>query len=125
QREVGDKLYIYYSEQRHRLIETLLREHHFAYDDAIHAAQRLLDRIIFIAFCEDRGLLPQDLIENTWRSVAPLELATNPRWKRFLDTFRAIDIGHRNLELPTGYNGGLFKKNDLIDDLQLDDRWAE
>lgn len=125
QREVGDKLYNYYSEQRHRLIEALIRDHGFGYDDAIHAAQRLLDRIIFIAFCEDRGLLPDDLIDKTWRSVAPLELATNPRWRRFLDTFRAIDKGHRNLDLPTGYNGGLFRYDKLVDELQLDDRWTD
>ncbi len=50
---------------------------------------------------------------------------TNPRWRNFLDTFHAIDKGHRNLDLPTGYNGGLFKHDPLVDDLELDDRWAD
>ncbi|MGH7178433.1 MAG: Eco57I restriction-modification methylase domain-containing protein, partial [Tepidisphaeraceae bacterium] len=126
QREVGDGLYKYYSEQRSLLIETLMqKEEPFNQEQAIFAAQRLLDRVIFIAFCEDRGLLPKNLIENTWRSVAPLELATNPRWRKFLEAFRAIDKGHPALDLPTGYNGGLFKRNELIDDLNLDDRWAD
>ncbi|MFA6133276.1 MAG: DNA methyltransferase [Phycisphaerae bacterium] len=123
---VGDKLYDYYAEQRLHLIDALISEYKYSTDDAIHAAQRLLDRIIFIAFCEDRGLLPNKLLENTWKSVPPLARASNPRWRNFLDTFHAIDQGHRSLDLPTGYNGGLFKKDPLVDDLQLEDEpWTD
>ncbi|MFH1108912.1 MAG: hypothetical protein V1790_06935, partial [Planctomycetota bacterium] len=68
---VGDRLYNYYSEQRDALIDALISEYKYSTDDAIHAAQRLLDRVIFIAFCEDRGLLPPKLLENTWNNVAP------------------------------------------------------
>jgi hypothetical protein len=32
-------------------------------DTAIRIAQKILDRIIFIAFCEDRALLPEKCIE--------------------------------------------------------------
>jgi hypothetical protein len=124
--EVGDKLYNYYADQRLHLIDALINEHHYSTDDAIHAAQRLLDRIVFIAFCEDRGLLPHKLLENTWRNVAPLARASNPRWRNFLDTFHAIDKGHRSLDLPTGYNGGLFEDDPLIDKLDLaDEPWTE
>ena len=62
QREVGDKLYDYYSEQRLLLIEELIRKHGRTPDQAIGIAQKLLDRIVFIAFCEDRGLLPPRLL---------------------------------------------------------------
>lgn len=124
QTEVGEKLYKYYSEQRDLLIQTLIEQQKLAYDDAIHAAQRLLDRIIFMAFCEDRALLPPGLIEKTWAHVPPLARATNPRWKNFLEAFHAIDKGHPELELPTGYNGGLFEHDPLVDDLNLEDRWA-
>ena len=121
QRTVGDKLYDYYSEQRIRLIDALIHEEKYSIPDAIHAAQRLLDRVIFVAFCQHRGLLPPKLLESTWANVAPLARATNPRWQNFLDMFHAIDKGHKLLDLPTGYNGGLFRKDDLIDDLQLED----
>src|SRR5205823_1433585 len=57
QREVGDKLYDYYSDQRIRLIQHLVSDHGKTQDQALRAAQKLLDRIIFVAFCEDRGLL--------------------------------------------------------------------
>ncbi|HSV16122.1 MAG TPA: DNA methyltransferase [Tepidisphaeraceae bacterium] len=125
QREIGDKLYAYYAEQRELLIAELMQHKQFTQDEAIHAAQRLLDRIIFMAFCEDRGLLPEKLIETTWKHVAPLARATNPRWRNFLDAFVAIDKGHPSLDLPTGYNGGLFREDPLVDTLQLDDRWAD
>jgi len=124
--EVGDDLYNHYAEQRLRLIDALISEYGYSTDDAIHAAQRLLDRIIFIAFCEDRGLLFPKLLETTWRNVHPLAFVSNPRWQNFLMTFRAIDTGHKSLDLPTGYNGGLFKRDPLVDDLQLaDEPWTE
>ncbi len=124
QREVGDKLYTYYAQQRDALIAELMEKKSFSQDHAIHAAQRLLDRVIFMAFCEDRGLLPEKLIENTWKAAAPLARVTNPRWQAFLDAFHAIDKGHASLDLATGYNGGLFKHDDLVDNLDLEDRWA-
>jgi hypothetical protein len=125
QREIGDKLYNYYAEQRELLIDELMDRHGMSQDTAIHVAQRLLDRIIFMAFCEDRGLLPEKLIESTWKNVAPLARATNPRWRNFLDAFHAIDKGHASLDLPTGYNGGLFRHDPLVDNLDLEDRWAD
>lgn len=125
QREVGDRLYNYYADQRALLIEELIERRGMAQDVAIHVAQRLLDRIIFMAFCEDRGLLPEKLIESTWRNVPPLARATNPRWRNFLDAFHAIDKGHEALDLPTGYNGGLFRHDPLVDELDLNDRWAD
>jgi hypothetical protein len=122
--EVGDDLYNYYADQRLHLIDALINEYHYSTDDAIHAAQRLLDRIVFIAFCEDRGLLPEKLLENTWANVAPLARA-GARWRNFLDMFDAIDKGHKSLDLPTGYNGGLFEDDPLIDHLDLaDEPWT-
>ena len=125
QRRVGDKLYKYYSEQRAELIDHLILAKHLSQDDAIHAAQRLLDRIIFMAFCEDRHLLPERLIRNTFQNIPPLARATNPRWRAFLDAFYAIDKGHKDLDLPTGFNGELFKPDPIIDTLDLEDRWTE
>jgi hypothetical protein len=125
QKEVGDKLYKYYADSRQQLIGELIDRKGFTQDAAIRVAQKLLDRIIFMAFCEDRGLLPDKLIESTWKNVAPLARATNPRWQNFLDAFHAIDKGHPSLDLTTGYNGGLFKNDDTIDNLNLDDQWTD
>ncbi len=128
QREVGDKLYAYYAEQRQALIGHLMDVKGMTQDRAIRSAQCLLDRVIFMAFCEDRGLLPEKLIESTWKNVPPLAHATNPRWRNFIDAFHAIDKGHPSLDLQEGYNGGLFSSegdNEAIDNLDLDDRWTD
>jgi Eco57I restriction-modification methylase len=124
QREVGDELYNYYSDQRSQLIQELVAHHGKTQDQAIRAAQKLLDRIVFIAFCEDRGLLPRKLLESTFKNVPPLARATNPRWRNFLEMFHAIDKGHPNLDLVEGYNGGLFAEDDNVDKLDLRDEWT-
>ncbi len=58
QATVSDKLYELYSNARTQLIEHLQSLGHVT-DAAIEMAQRLLDRVIFIAFCEDRQLLQE------------------------------------------------------------------
>ena len=113
QREVGDALYDDYSSQRVRLIEHLLNKIGYSLETSIYVAQRILDRIIFIAFCEDRDLLGEKTIKATYETVPPFAKATNPRWRNFLDLFRAMDVGHRNMPyLETGFNGGLFREDE-------------
>ena len=59
QKIVGDDLYKEYHWRRLELIEHLQFQEGKSFDEAIRIAQKLLDRIIFIAFCEDRELLPK------------------------------------------------------------------
>lgn len=125
QRAVGDELYDAYAANRYRLIEHLHFQHGKSLERAIDIAQKLLDRIIFIAFCEDRELLPAKCLERAGRTVTPFSRVTNPRWRNFLDLFHAVDRGHEEmLALPTGYNGGLFRHDPEVDDLQLTDDWT-
>ncbi|HUS91102.1 MAG TPA: DNA methyltransferase [Phycisphaerae bacterium] len=124
QRQVGGELYESYHEHRTRLIEHLCAPPHGKpLDAAIRIAQKLLDRIVFVAFCEDRGLLPRDSIGRAWREVAAFARVTNPRWRNFLSLFRSIDEGNAASGVPP-YDGGLFKEDPEVDDLQLDDDWA-
>jgi len=102
QREIGDELYAVYSRHRLELILHLRSEHEYDVDRAIAIAQKILDRIIFIAFCEDRGLLPGRIIERAYREVPPLARVTNPRWRNFLDLFHAVDSGHSSLVTQQG-----------------------
>ena len=124
QREVGDELYQDYHDNRVRLIQHLSSEpHKKTLDTAIRIAQKLIDRIVFVAFCEDRGLLPEKSIYKSWNQVTPFHRVTNPRWKNFLELFRSIDEGNE----PRGispYNGGLFRKDEEVDELDLDDEWT-
>jgi len=125
QREVGDELYNAYSANRLALIHYLHDRRKKLLESAIAIAQKLLDRVIFIAFCEDRGLLPGDTIHKTFSQLPPLSRATNPRWRNFLDLFHAVDQGHPSLNFGNGgYNGGLFRHDPEVDDIDLSDDWT-
>jgi hypothetical protein len=76
--------------------------------------QKLLDRVLFCAFSEARGLLPPETIANAYRHTDPY----NPRpiWENFRGLFRSIDQGNAQLEIPQ-YNGGLFERDELLEHL--------
>ncbi|MFI5455560.1 MAG: Eco57I restriction-modification methylase domain-containing protein [Isosphaerales bacterium] len=51
-------------------------------------SQKLLDRILFIAFCEDRGLLPAETIKRAFSYRDPYN--PRPLWDNFRGMFRAV-----------------------------------
>ncbi len=128
QNTVGDKLYDFYSTNRLKLIQYFAHHRKAVVGRGVlRVAQKLLDRIIFMAFCENRDLLPAKLIDRpatamfrfSWRWV------TNPRWQNFLALFKAVDKGHAEIGVEHGYNGGLFAHDPAVDDLQLpDEPWT-
>jgi hypothetical protein len=125
QREVGDELYQYYHDNRHALIQCLLNQpYNKSLDDAIRIAQKLIDRIIFVAFCEDRELLPPNSIGKAWEQLPPFYRVTNPKWQNFLNLFHSIDEGNENNGIPP-YDGGLFSHDEDVDNLQLEDEWTD
>ncbi|MFA7257479.1 MAG: DNA methyltransferase, partial [Kiritimatiellales bacterium] len=125
QREVGDELYQYYHDNRQALISRLTKPPYSKpLDDAIRITQKLIDRIIFVAFCEDRELLPENSIGIAWEQLPAFFRVTNPRWQNFLNLFHHIDKGNERNGIP-GYNGGLFRQDDEVDNLQLDDEWTD
>jgi hypothetical protein len=125
QREVGSELYRDYHSNRVALIQHLRRKpHDKPLDGAIHVAQKLLDRIVFVAFCKDRQLLPSDVIKKAADQVSPFARVTNPRWRNFRDLFHSIDQGNKDAGI-TAYDGGLFIHDAEVDDLELEDPWTQ
>ncbi|MGQ0634486.1 MAG: Eco57I restriction-modification methylase domain-containing protein [Planctomycetaceae bacterium] len=125
QKEVGDDLYKEYQWRRLELIEHLYCNEGKSLDSAIRLAQKILDRIIFIAFCEDRGLLPEKLLETTPREIRLYSRALNPAWENFLDLFTAIDKGAKGKHEITAFNGGLFADDPEINALVLfSEKWT-
>ncbi len=125
QREVGDSLYEDYDRNRRELIAHLMGPaHNKSLDEAIRIAQKLVDRIVFVAFCEDRDLLPEKSIARAWEQVPPFSRVTNPRWRNFLNLFRSVDEGNEAHGI-NGYDGTLFRNDPAVDDLQLDDEWVK
>jgi type I restriction-modification system DNA methylase subunit len=86
------------------------------------ATQKILDRVLFIAFCEDRELLPREIIDRAYRHSD----AFNPRpiWQNFVSLFRFVDKGNDALEIWR-YNGGLFARDEFLEGLTVPDNVCE
>lgn len=122
QRQVGDELYETYSSNRTELISYLHFQLKHPLNEAIEMTQRLFDRVMFIAFCEDRELLPKQTIHKAMKTEG-FHAVTNPRWQNFKHLFHFIDQGNEKYQIPK-YNGGLFAQHP-VDDIDLpDDPWT-
>jgi len=116
QEEITNKLYQEYKAIRLDLVK------HFRFTGPqdlpnrdrllIEKAQKTLDRVLFIAFCEDRGLLPRNTLSNAHDHKDQY----NPRliWENYQSVFRWVDVGNDDPPVP-GYNGGLFKFDPVLD----------
>ena len=86
--------------------------------------QKLLDRFIFIFFCEDTaGLLPHNTVENIYKNAKNSFSMSQCRiWDEFRGLFAAIDKGNNNVNPPiNAYNGGLFAPDEILDRLIIKD----
>lgn len=122
-KDITNALYADYKELRGTLIFTI-RQQLPGLDpvDSIAAAQKVLDRILFTAFAEDTGLLPDSILENCFSQRN--EFAPQPVWQNFTGLFAAIDRGNKALDVPP-YNGGLFAPDPVLDNLELPDAVCE
>ncbi|NLF16921.1 MAG: N-6 DNA methylase, partial [Lentisphaerae bacterium] len=82
-------------------------------------AQKILDRILFIAFCEDTGLLPHGIIRQAI-SAAGTGFVPTSRWQQLCGLFQAVDKGSPPMKI-CGYNGGLFRADPALEALQVGD----
>ena len=87
-------------------------------------SQKLLDRFLFLFFAEDRQLLPPNsvrLILDDWRELVnrDVEIALYVRFKKY---FEYLNSGFKGKRYDVfAYNGGLFKTDELLDGLKIDD----
>lgn len=118
-RDITDRLYADYKVLRADLISEVRREQPDMDPlDAIRTGQKILDRVLFIAFAEDTDLLPRRILEQAFETTNPF--APAPVWANFLGLFRAIDEGAPPLKVPR-YNGGLFASDPVIEALAMPD----
>ena len=121
--DISDQLYSDYKNLRQSLIAAIPANNQQIDEvTAVGAAQKLLDRILFIAFAEDTKLLPANSLEQAFEHADPY----NPRpvWQNFLGLFRAVDVGNGDLKIPK-YNGGLFAPDPAVDEITLPDEICE
>ncbi len=88
---------------------------------AIEVAQKLLDRVLFIAFAQRTELMADRLLKKATQQVN--DFNPNPLWNNFLGLFRAVDQGSARLDVPA-YNGGLFANDPEADRIILPDHLA-
>ena len=87
-------------------------------------SQKLLDRFLFLFFAEDRQLLPPNsvrLILDDWRDLQDKDVDIS-LYARFKKYFEYLNTGFKGKRYDVfAYNGGLFKTDELLDGLKIDD----
>lgn len=119
--KITKKFYADYKKFRQDLIKDIIKQNKPKKNEmptVIEKAQKIIDRIVFVCFCEDMGLLP----EHTLQMVLKLDKTSfGSTWDTLKGFFHAIDKGSEKLDIPNGYNGGLFAKDEVLEKLEVSD----
>lgn len=126
--QITNALYKDYSNFKRDLFEDILKNN--PTDDTDHKillfkkTQKLLDRLLFIFFAEDRGLLPPNsimLIIEQWEKLKELD-EYQPFYNRLKKYFGYMNTGFQGKNYEVfAYNGGLFKPDEILDGLTISD----
>lgn len=129
---ITNALYRDYTNFKRVLYQDICANNGVADDDArvelYKKTQKLLDRMLFIFFAEDSGLLPPNTmirIIDDWRKLADLD-AYVPLYERIKKYFGYLDTGYKGKDYEIfAYNGGLFKPDEVLDSLKITDSVLE
>lgn len=119
---ISNEFYKTYKQIRNNLYASI-KKYNSNCDDLLlfTKTQKIMDRFTFICFCEDCGLLPQNifhrLIESTHNSFS---ISETKLWDQLRGLFNAIDKGNPPMKINR-YNGGLFKEDPHLDRLIVKD----
>ena len=122
---VSDKLYKDYSRFKHKIYNNLVKNNtQFDKLTLFKLSQKFLDRLLFVFFAEDTGLVPPNAISKIieqWQGLKDLDEYFT-LYSRFVKFFGHLDKGHKykTYELPA-YNGGLFAPDEILDNVIIDD----
>jgi type I restriction-modification system DNA methylase subunit len=87
-------------------------------------SQKLLDRMLFLLFGEDRGLLPPNSVRQIleqWVKLKDLDEYV-PLYSRYKKYFGYLNTGFKGKNHDVfAYNGGLFKDDEILDQVKIDD----
>lgn len=119
-RELTKEFYVRYANIRQDAFEQLATDNPgVSRHDVLTCTQKLLDRVLFCAFCEDRGLLPSDSLKKAYEHRDPYH--PRPIWQNFHGLFSAINFGNQALDIYA-FNGGLFAKDQILDHMNVSDQ---
>lgn len=116
---ISKELYRDFSTFRTHLFENLIKNNDMDKSQLLRLTQKLCDRIIFILFAEDRGLLRDNSIKEI-REHFQNDIFDKSLYEYYKKYFNAINEGNEKLKIPK-YNGGLFAQDETLDTLIIDD----
>ena len=122
---ITKKLYKDYSLFKRELHQNLvLLNPDFEPLELFKKSQKLLDRFLFLFFGEDRHLLPPNsvrLILSDWKDLQERDVEI-PLYDRFKKYFEYLNLGYKGKRYDVfAYNGGLFKPDEILDAISIDD----
>lgn len=123
--EITKQLYKDYSLFKRELFQDLTKQNpQFEPLELFKKSQKLLDRFLFLFFAEDRDLLPPNsvrLILTQWKQLKDLD-AYSPLYERFKKYFGYLNTGFKGKQYDIfAYNGGLFKPDEVLANIVIDD----
>ena len=124
--DITKKLYKDYSSFKHKFFSNAVKNNP-QYDKLIlfKKSQKFLDRILFVLFAEDKKLIPENAISrivDSWDKADDFQY--KPLYELFKILFTHLNKGHKyksGYEIPA-YNGGLFKADEVLDNISIDDK---
>ena len=120
EQQISKDLYKDFSRFRIHLFQNLVKNNDLDKSHLLRLTQKLCDRIIFILFAEDRGLLTPNTIKEIREEFTNQKFTHYPLYDIYKFYFDAINKGNAKLNIPK-YNGGLFATDELLDSLIIDD----
>ncbi len=125
EKNISDKLYKDYSSFKQKIYNNIVKNNP-QYDKLtlFKKSQKFLDRLLFVFFAEDTGLVPPNAISKIieqWQLFKDNDEYFT-LYSRFVKFFIHLNKGHKykTYELPA-YNGGLFAPDEILDNIEIDD----
>ena len=117
--EIEEEFYIQYQDLRQKIWESLIennKDKTHGKNFYLYKAQKLIDRIIFIRFCEENGALDVNVLIEAMENKH-----IQGKYNRLKNLFAAMNEG--NPEIPiAAFNGGLFANDEMLDNLTIPDK---
>ena len=115
--KIEREFYTKYKTIRSKIVSQVMEDNRtYNADVLIEKSQKLLDRFLFIAFCEDKNIIPA----NSYKTMVLSSNENVTKHELFTMLCSNIDKGNKKKGINK-FNGGLFKYDEILDDLVLDD----
>lgn len=122
EQQITNEFYKYYKNVRISLHKHLIKFNPEKNEILLlEKTQKILDRLIFIRFCEDSSFIEKNsfkkIVDNVYDSFS---LSDEKIWSGLKDLFESIDKGNERKNINR-FNGGLFKTDNILDSLTIKD----